>query len=97
VPYSPANIKVDQRTESSLTLTWNQLGFVSDYSIRVTNEEDGDYKVTVDVDQPSAHISGLSVPGGHYDLRLTAISYGKHSSETAINQITSRLSILTTN
>jgi hypothetical protein len=81
---------VDQRTESSLTLTWNQPGIVSDYSIRVTNEKDGDYNVTVNVTQPSALISGLSVPGGHYDMRLTAISYGKHSSETATSQITSK-------
>jgi hypothetical protein len=79
-----------QRTESSLTLTWNQLGIVSDYSVRVTNEEDGDYNVTVNVTQSLAYISGLSVPGGHYDLRLTAVTHGKHSSETATSQITSK-------
>jgi hypothetical protein len=89
-PYSPANIAAVQHTESSLTLTWEQSGIVSDYSVRVTNEEDGDYNVTMNVTQSSAHISGLSVPGGHYNLLLTAISYGKHSSETATTQITSK-------
>jgi hypothetical protein len=98
VPYSPTNVTAVQRTESSLNITWNQRGIVRDYSVMVTNEMDGDYNVTMNVDQPSAHISGLSVPGGHYDMRLTAISYGKHSSETATSQITSKLTcILTTN
>jgi hypothetical protein len=77
---------VNQST-SSLVVTWNQTGIVTNYSVTVTDADASDtYTVDVDVAAQRATINGLNTGGRHYNISVTAISSSLNSISSLIGR-----------
>jgi hypothetical protein len=80
-------VLVNQST-SSLVVTWNQTGIVTNYSVTVTDADDSDtYTVDVDIAARTATISGLNTGGRHYNISVTAISGSQNSISSLIGRL----------
>ena len=81
---------------SQIDIWWTQAGIISNYTIKVVNEEFNNYSVSWSSSgngNYSATIANLSVPGKFYYINLTAISEYQASETVTTSAVTRKILI----
>lgn len=81
-PAAPENVMVTPTGTDSLLVSWDTVGHVTGYRVTV---DDDNANVDVYIDNNTASISKLSIPGREYSIAVISEA-GEHDSDPYITQ-----------